>query len=42
MILEFPHFRFGVSRFPRAGEMVEVEGGGQRRGAGGAGRLSCL
>lgn len=42
MILEFPHFGFGVPRFPWAREMVEVEGGGQGGGAGGAGRLSCL
>ena len=37
MILEFPHFGFGVPRFPWAGEVVEVQGG-----AGRAGRLSCL
>lgn len=42
MILEFPHFGFGVPRFPWAGEMVEVEGGGQGGGTGGTGRPSCL
>lgn len=42
MILEFPHFGFGVPRFPRARGVVEVEGGGQGGGGGGAGRPSCL
>lgn len=42
MIFEFPHFGFGVPRFPWTREMVEVEGGGQGGGAGGAGRPSCL
>lgn len=42
MILEFPHLRFGVPRFPWAGEVAEVEGGWQGGGTSGAGRPSCL
>lgn len=42
VILEFPHLGFGVPRFPWAGEVAEVEGGCQGRGAGGTGRPCCL
>lgn len=42
MILEFFHFGFGIPRFPRAGEMVEIEVVGHGGGTGRAGRPSCL